>query len=45
MVTYVVAGKILRSTVIKLEVAEIEISLFMENNIMHTENIKDIYIS
>ena len=36
-VTYLVAGKILRSTEIKFEVAESELSLLLKNNIMHVE--------
>ena len=37
--TYLVAGKILRSTEIKSELAEIEISLLMRNNIMQSNKL------
>ena len=37
LVAYLVAGKILRSTEIKFEVAESELSLLLKNNIMHVE--------
>ena len=37
VVTYLVAGKILRSTGIKFQVAESELSLLMKNNVMHVE--------
>ena len=37
--TYLVAGKILRSTEIKFELAEIEISLLMRNNIMQSNKL------
>ena len=35
---YLIAGKILRSTEIKIEVAESELSLLLKNNIMHVRN-------
>ena len=34
---YLVAGKIVRSTEIKFEVAESELSLLLKNNVMHVE--------
>ena len=37
VVAYLVAGKILRSTEIKFEVAESELSLLLKNNIMLIE--------
>ena len=35
---YLIAGKILRSTEIKIEVAESELSLLLKNNIMLVRN-------
>ena len=38
VVTYLIAGKILRSTEIKFEMTESELSLLLKNNVMHVEN-------
>ena len=37
LVAYLVTGKTLRSTEIKFEVAESELSLLLKNSIMHDE--------